>query len=274
MQTVEVAVQADHLERLTNTKPLLGLAELVWNGLDADARRVEVLLARNDLDGLERIIVRDDGHGMSHDEVLAEFSKLGGSWKSSATATRSGERVLHGSRGEGRFRAFALGRSITWSSVSERRGQKELVVVQGMRSSLRRFEIEDAASTQSPVGTHVEIDTGQETPQGLQGAAPAAYLSAQLALYLEKYPTIQVVYDGRVLDPADEQTRDDTYELNDLDVPAVLRVVEWGSSVDRALYLCDQDGFALQELPAGIHAPGYDFTAYILSPVFGELGTG
>lgn len=118
-----MAVQTDHLERLSHTKPLLGLAEFVWNGLDADARRVDIR------------------HGMTHDEVVEEFAKLGGSWKAGATTSRTGERALHGSRGEGRFRAFSLGRSITWSSVREVAGQRQLVVnaLAAKRSSRARW---------------------------------------------------------------------------------------------------------------------------------------
>lgn len=37
----------------------------MWNALDADAERVEVLLHRNDADGIEGVIVRDTGRGMS-----------------------------------------------------------------------------------------------------------------------------------------------------------------------------------------------------------------
>src|SRR3546814_10377708 len=41
------------------------LAELVWNALDADAKRIEVILDRNDLGGLSGIRVIDNGSGIS-----------------------------------------------------------------------------------------------------------------------------------------------------------------------------------------------------------------
>ena len=44
-KTFEIQVQDDHLQRIAQVrKPILAVAELVWNALDADADRVDVLL--------------------------------------------------------------------------------------------------------------------------------------------------------------------------------------------------------------------------------------
>jgi len=50
MQTVSVEVRSDHLETLSRVKkPIFAIAELIWNGLDADATQVRVELERNEL---------------------------------------------------------------------------------------------------------------------------------------------------------------------------------------------------------------------------------
>jgi hypothetical protein len=44
MKTVEIQVQNDHLERLAHVrKPILAVAELIWNAVDADADKVRSL---------------------------------------------------------------------------------------------------------------------------------------------------------------------------------------------------------------------------------------
>jgi hypothetical protein len=53
--------------------------------------------------------------------------------------------------------------------------------------------------------------------------------------------------------------------------PAGLTVILWKREVDRKLYLCDAEGVALHELPAGVQAPGLHFTAYLKSPLIREL---
>jgi DNA mismatch repair ATPase MutL len=52
-KTLQIEVQEDHLERISQTKkPILAIAELVWNALDADASRVTISLPESALGGL------------------------------------------------------------------------------------------------------------------------------------------------------------------------------------------------------------------------------
>ena len=47
-------------------RPASALKELVENALDADARRIRVMLRRG---GIDELLVSDDGHGMSPDDL-------------------------------------------------------------------------------------------------------------------------------------------------------------------------------------------------------------
>jgi glucose-6-phosphate-specific signal transduction histidine kinase len=111
---VEFEVQLDpqHLETLTKATPLTGITELIWNALDADATEVRVALPENELGGVVEIRVEDNGHGMTQEQALAGFERLGGSWKRTATQSPQG-RTLHGRDGRGRFRAARSRRSGT-----------------------------------------------------------------------------------------------------------------------------------------------------------------
>jgi Histidine kinase-, DNA gyrase B-, and HSP90-like ATPase len=106
---VRVVAEEDFIEKLTVAGPTQALAELIWNGLDAEATKVSVELD-NSLLGLRAIRVRDNGHGIQPQDAEEVFIHLGGSWKRSANKSKNGKRVLHGKEGKGRFRALALGR--------------------------------------------------------------------------------------------------------------------------------------------------------------------
>ena len=70
MKTLTVRVQNDHLLTLSRAKkPILAMAELIWNDLDAEAKRVDAILQDNDLRTLETIRVRDDGHSIAYDAL-------------------------------------------------------------------------------------------------------------------------------------------------------------------------------------------------------------
>jgi hypothetical protein len=139
-------------------KPILGIEELIWNALDADANNVEVVLKRNTMDGLDRIIITDDGHGMKPTEKEIAFGRLGGSPKRLQGRSPDG-RVLHGKEGKGRFRAFGLGARAEWRS-RYRDEKKEILEwrISGDATNLCNFPHEEPKpSGVSNTGTTVTI---------------------------------------------------------------------------------------------------------------------
>src|SRR3546814_8536651 len=94
------------------------LAELVWNALAADAKRIEVILDRNDLGGLSGIRVIDNGSGISAESAEHDFGNLGDSWKRGAHRTSQLNRAIHGKEGRGRLRFFSLAPRARWITPS------------------------------------------------------------------------------------------------------------------------------------------------------------
>ena len=95
---LEVQAQEDFVEKLAAARPAQALAELIWNGMDAEARKVTVEADRGPL-GISSIRVWDNGHGIAPEEAEALFTSLGGSWKRAARQSKHGERILHGEEG-------------------------------------------------------------------------------------------------------------------------------------------------------------------------------
>ena len=82
MSVLTLKAKHDHLAKVATTRdPVKALAEFVWNALDADALRVSVEFARNALGGLDSIIIRDFGSGISKARAEHDFESLGESWK-------------------------------------------------------------------------------------------------------------------------------------------------------------------------------------------------
>src|ERR1700687_5822390 len=81
-KTFEIQVQDDHLQRISQVrKPILAVAELIWNAVDADADCIDVVLHDDNLGGFKTIEVADNGHGIPYQDAEDLFSRLGGSWK-------------------------------------------------------------------------------------------------------------------------------------------------------------------------------------------------
>lgn len=278
MQTLELKVEQDHIESLAKIRnPMTAIEELIWNSLDADAKKVEVQLSFNNMSGLSKIQVSDNGSGIVFADCEKTFGHLGGSAKSRMEFTPAG-RVPHGKLGKGRFRAFGLGRSVVWNSRYRENGDINQFEIKASKSSLTKFVVgNQTKAAKQETGVVVTIDQiDANYPSLIKSDQASEELSKRLALYLRKYPGIEIVYDGLRVDPTALERHAETYtvQIPDKDgklVDAELTVIEWTTSTDRALYFCDESGFALEELPPGIKAPGFHFTAYLKSSVVPEL---
>jgi hypothetical protein len=271
-RVLEVRAQEDFVEKLAAARPAQAVAELVWNGLDAEATKVSVESDRGPL-GITSIRIRDNGHGITPEEAESLFTSLGGSWKRSAKQSKNGKRMLHGEEGKGRFRALALGRVAEWCvtapSASGKIVRYRITVI---KDSARTFRITEAAPADDVADIGVEVtiselykDWDLEAPGLLQE------LNEIYALYLTDYSAALVTVSGTKLDPTTLIDVRKSFPLPPIpngDHPphaVELEVVEWKTQAERMLYLCNPSGFPMHRIAPGIHAPGFDFSAYLRS---------
>jgi len=274
---VTVQAQDDFLQKLAvRGRPAASLAELIWNGLDADANSVDVSIRSNLAGGVEEIRVVDDGTGFDLEGAKEGFSSLGGSWKKLRERTSERGRLLHGKDGQGRFRAFGLGAYVSWlSGVREDSGAVAGVSVLGSIEDLKHFQVEEA-DVERP-GTAVVVREVWDNLRNLEDGAVFEELTESLALYLREYRSVKVVYAGEMIDASLIEDRTSVIALDPVTIDGQevadleLEVVEWSKSTSRSLYLCDESGFTLGRVNPGIHAPGFDFTAYLRSTFFREI---
>jgi hypothetical protein len=278
MAKIQVTAQRDFIKSLASARPLVALAELVWNGFDANSDRVRIFLELNAMDGIEAIRVRDYGYGIDHSKVNTLFGNLGDSWKK--TADRQNNRALHGKNGKGRFKAFALGKRIEWTTTYEVNGKKYTYKVIGNAQSLDNFETSSPVETKNgQVGTEVAIYNLERDFRSLKEDSTLLELAKIFAPYLTEYPGLILEYNGTAIDPKSVQSNRGDYHLGDVELDSgrkavvAVSIIEWSIQTDRVLHLCDANGISLHELQVGtkIRAPGFHFTAYIKSDHFREL---
>ncbi|WP_461034287.1 ATP-binding protein [Streptomyces mayteni] len=246
--------------------PVGAVEELIWNALDAECDRVLVELETNELGGVDRVVVRDDGTGIAADMAASYFQPIGTSWKRAASLSPVKKRMLHGKNGQGRIRAFALGTEIRWDSVADGTNGRHRIVIESDRAGMEQFDISEPESVQAPTGTVFTASGGTDL-QKLTDRTTLTTLTAAFALHLEAYPDITVEFDGERLDPAELQARVAEYALPSSNSAAgagpLLKIIEWRRPVTRALILCDARGVSLAQLKPDIQAPGFHFTAYL-----------
>ncbi len=272
-----IQVQDDHLEKISQArKPILAIAELIWNAVDADANRVDVILQNDVLGGLTRIEVSDNGHGIPYDKAEDLFKNLGGSWKKGGELSQEKKRFLHGQEGRGRFRAFSLGRVVDWDVTYDSDSGFKNYKISMLKERLKQGEISEEILGYK-VGTIVTVTELEKDFRSLREDNATQELTQIFALYLRQYPDIEIYYDNMRINPQAAEDHTAEYPL-----PAIegeegtpfdlnLEIVEWKMPAERRLFLCDDNSFPLTSIGAGIQAPGFSFTAYLKSTYFAKL---
>jgi signal transduction histidine kinase len=110
--TIESRILRELGERLVK-QPEVALLELVKNAYDADSTECELL---HEPPG--RIVVSDNGHGMTLEEFKNGWMRIGTSAKEGTPKSRDFGRVITGEKGIGRFAVRFLGRALQLESIA------------------------------------------------------------------------------------------------------------------------------------------------------------
>lgn len=279
---VQIHAGQDHLAQFGRRKPIDAVAELIWNGLDAEADTVDVALETSSLGGSDRdlfyvtkVTVTDNGHGIDPETAAKAFPSLGDSLKKNLNGrTKNGLRALHGRLGRGRFFVYALGHRARWTSVaSDGADGFTMIEITADASRIDGFTIEPARPSDGPPRTSVVITVEQgRSLAALQREDATLKLAVRLGPHLLGNPDLTVRLDGVKVDPRpliegdltdiilDDLTPDD---LDDRE-PPVLTVVDWidGMKDVPGIVLCTEGGASLVELhntsPVGtVRSTGY-----------------
>lgn len=109
--TVDAELLRELGERLVG-RPHMALAELIKNSYDADASRVEITFAN------DQIRVVDDGHGMTEEVFIDQWMRIGTTAKVRQAQSPGLGRPLTGSKGVGRLSVQLLAREMGLRSIA------------------------------------------------------------------------------------------------------------------------------------------------------------
>ena len=272
-----VEVQSDFLEKITRAKPIQALAEFIWNSLDADASRIDVTVEENALGGMAKVIVCDNGTGMEYEKAPEMFKSLGGSWKREGATTKGG-RFLHGQDGRGRFKAFALGAVAEWDVIYRKNDALLTFKVRITSANMKEVVISDEenADVKKPLGVTMTISELHKDYHSLTSEAGLQELTEIFALYLSDYKGVSINVGGFRLDPSTLIASQGSVNLSDVvddgkTYPVRLDIIEWRSTTNRALYLCNAKGFPLTKIERRFHIGAFQFSAYVKSEYISKL---
>lgn len=275
---IKVEVKKDHLDKVSKAPVLTALTELIWNSFDADADIVQVAIDRNDF-GLQSITVKDDGHGIIHQDAKKLFSSLGGSWKGLKGLSPKG-RFLHGKEGQGRFKSFAIGRSIEWATRFKVNDDIWAYSIKGKADNKANFyPTEPQISNSNDLGTTVSIHEPHKEFTSINTERLLEHFSSVFAIYLSKYPSISLYVDGKKVDPESQIENKTALPLDNVcyegtEYPYEVHLIEWNCKTPNEMQLCDHNGFPLLPYEKSIRGTSdFSYTAYLKSDHISKLSS-
>lgn len=275
---LKVQVQKDHLSKVAAGKPKTGLTELIWNALDADATHVAVNFNEGEV-GIDKVIIADNGTGIDYKEAEELFIRLGGSWKSNKQRTESG-RFLHGQEGQGRFKAFTIGRVADWKVVYQKGGEFFEFTISGRADAIDEFVLSpNLKSEKKQTGVTVEISEISKKFHILTQEKALEELAPIFAVYLKNYSAIELRFNGSILDITSLIKSSTSLDIEPLIIDGIkneviIDIVEWNEITEREILFADSKGFPLESFDKIIRGVGENgFSAYIKSDYFRELNT-
>jgi signal transduction histidine kinase len=117
---VDAALLRELGERLVGRADI-AVAELVKNAYDADASLVRIQIDKN------RIVVEDNGHGMTDSEFRNYWMRIGSPHKATQRYSKGLKRSFTGSKGVGRLAVRFLGSKVQVATTSSERNSTELI---------------------------------------------------------------------------------------------------------------------------------------------------
>ncbi|MBL7649680.1 MAG: ATP-binding protein [Candidatus Hydrogenedentes bacterium] len=271
MARKKVDVAADHISKLASATPIKAIEELIWNALDAGGDRVEVNLTLNELSAVSQVEIIDYGPGIPVEELDRAFGEVGNSMKVERRINGD-QRAYHGREGKGRFKALALSPIAIWETTYRVNGECKMYSVRLTRDMPDYYEPEEpTVAPTSVTGTRVFLDGLDRGIHVLANDDTRQKLAETFASYLSKYPAVKLYWAKLPIDIEELVHRKKELELFGKESPygpAKLLVLEWNFKVDsKRLHFCDEHGFSLYEISAGVQAPGIDYTAYVQAPI-------
>ncbi|HCA5150768.1 ATP-binding protein [Acinetobacter baumannii] len=277
LKPIKIVAMPGHIKTLTEASATKALSELIWNGFDASSQIVTVTLNYNSMEGLDSIVVEDQGSGIPYKDVELFFGGIGDSWKKIKKNTY--HHPLHGQNGKGRFKAFCLGADLEWKTTFEDQTAYGTYSIIGNHNKIEEFKTSAVEKNKNgKKGTKVTISNLHKKANELLKEKTRNELTKSFAVFLTEFPHLELNFNGSKIDPKSVQNYSKDYDLTEdcaeiTAHPVKLTIIEWNIETERVINLCSAKGISLEEYEPKnrIKAKGFNFTAYLKSEYLQEL---
>lgn len=176
------------------------ISEYIWNGFEANAKRVSIEYTLNEAFGVKELIIKDNGDGINYDELKETF----GAFLASKKNLLSLQMKSKANKGKGRFSFIAFSSNAEWHTVYK---DNNVYKEYDINMSSDKKEVIDCSEPQlsdrQETGTEVKftnINTLTAENMGFEIIEPALLKDFAWFLYLYKNKNVEIVVNDEKID--------------------------------------------------------------------------
>lgn len=242
----QVSLNNNSFDRAGITKDCQdAVCEYIWNGFEAGASKVCVLIHGTPLEESMSLVVADNGSGIPYNDLSETFGTFLASTKDSGTIRIKSQ----SNKGKGRFSYLSFSFSAEWSTIYNDAGQLMHYFIRTNSADKGHFDTSEPLldSTVSETGTTVEFPlVDSDTIDQLSFSSMKQKLLEEFAwyLHLNKMKGYTLEYMGEILDISEYINTDLSKVQTETikGVPFEINVVVWNSNIansSKIYYLSD-----------------------------------
>ena len=195
----ETEITTKGIQKVLNKyTPERAIAEYVWNGFDADASNVDISFSENELNTIDKIIIKDNGIGIDSSKLNEKFKKF---LESSKGLKSNDGHKLKGKNGYGRLTFFKLASNAKWNTCYSDGKQKFKYSISITVENLKRYESSEPTESLENTGTEVilnNVSVGKASKNFINDVKK--YLIADFSWFLALNPSKHIFIDNEELD--------------------------------------------------------------------------
>lgn len=260
---------------------LQAIAEYIWNGFDAQATRVELSFAIDEMSAIYGLKIKDNGYGINKSELKDKFIPFLESEKQIDPKERRTNSNIRGKNGIGRLTFFRFASDAIWETVYERENRRYTYQVVIKASSLDDYAENEELEVEEPIGTVVSfsgIIDETISPEEVKN-----FLKREFGWYLElnRSKRYSIIVDEEELDYstliADRETI--TITQQETDTTFECRYVQWLERINNEFsryYILDSKGNEKYKKATSLNNKGDAFyhSVFIQSSYFDDADFG
>ena len=265
-------------QSLANYNYLKAICEYIWNGFDANASKIEIYTEENSLKKIDKIIIKDNGTGISKKTLNMTFQPFYESQKSEENSEKTRITGIHGKNGVGRLTFFCFAKYAKWDTIYKDDENYKKYSIKIDSDNLEVYnvsqeELVDENKTQT-------IVTLTELSESVDIKELNNYIKKEFACMLElnKNKDYKIILNGEIVEYETiildkEDVNQICSELEANNIYTSIRYIQWKNNLSNEYsryYFCDSNNNFKFSITTTLNKKGDDFyhSVFVKSNLF------